>query len=137
MQTILNYLVGYGYPIVVGLIQVLIVLAIIWLINAVVTYFCTKKGINISEDMSETINEKIATVVRYVNQTIVDDMKKKNNGVLTNEEQVKVMETATNLITRILSEDEIESIAKKYNIPVDEALKMLTEVQVRESKLYE
>ena len=64
-------------------------------------------------------------------------MKKKNNGVLTNEEQVKVMETATNLITRILSEDEIESIAKKYNIPVDEALKMLTEVQVREAKLYE
>lgn len=92
-----------------------------------------KYGMNINDKMFENIESIIKTIVISYNQTVVDDLKKENNGVLSEEQKTEVFLAVKNMILDCLSSSELDAIIDKYG-DTDNGLRYLIEYTVKLNK---
>lgn len=97
-----------------------------------------EKDLDISDSLMGSIEDVVRNAVIYINQTVVDHVKAKNeqetgSHKLTDEQQEEIFNKTKELILSILNSSQIDEIMKKY-IDVDEGIAILIEKHVKWQK---
>lgn len=133
MQYILSIITEAIQPITVLFVQCLIYAIGIIGFRLLMKIF-TKLGINLDDEMINSVKNTITDVVKELNQTTVNKMKSQSpDGKLTDEQQVLIYTTAYNSIKNILTNKQTSAIINKYG-NITDGLKTLIESTIIDLK---
>lgn len=114
---------AYANPVLCIIIEVVIALGMF--AGLVYIYKTVSRHVGTSSDTWFSIEDKFIQVVRYFNQTLVDNWKSES-GKLTTEQIEDVQNKAISMIESLLTCKEIEYLMNKYD-SYNDAIKLLLE----------
>lgn len=125
-------------PVIWLLIQIGVMVGVFglaqWMVNR-----AKRADKNFDESLLYDINDQAEKVVRFLNQTIVDNLKK-TNGSLTDAQKEQIHDDAIELLKDIISSDSMVVLLKTFNndeFKIDQYLSVLIENWVRNENMTE
>lgn len=129
-----DQIISYVYPVLTVIIQVAVCVGIGVLVKYLITLL-QSKGIGFTDSEISNIEYTVNRVVRYMNQTIVNNMKEQSaDGKLTEDQIYEIQNKALNLITGILSTDAVNALLQRYGENYVDYIKVLIENAVIDEK---
>ena len=129
-----DQIISYVYPVLTVIIQVAVCVGIAVFVKYLITLL-QSKGIGFTDSEISNIEYTVNRVVRYMNQTIVDNMKEQSvDGKLTEDQIYEIQNKTLSLITGILSTDAVNALLQRYGENYVDYIKVLIENAVIDEK---
>lgn len=132
MKDILISVIGND-PSILSLLIKLVIFAFFILLACIAKKVNTNLGIRIYKDILTQIENIIESIVIYMNQTLVDDLKNKNNGKLTTDQIEYITEQVHLLVEKSLNVEQ-RKILEEFYPDINTAVQILVEKFVKYHK---